>query len=105
MAVSFGRAAAFLALGAALVGLAAALLLFPAVRAMGDAGGSSGGMGCDLPMVGHGGTLPRVHGEQTLDVEEYILEDIRFMEEHSRNIEVHFSVRWINFSSSLFSQQ
>jgi hypothetical protein len=57
---------------------------------MEEGGGSSSGMCSDLPMIGHGGTVPRVEGVQTLDLEEYIMEDTRFMGEHIINMEVRF---------------
>ena len=81
-----------MALGAALVALAAALLVTHAIRAMEKGCGSSGisAMGTDLPMIGHGGALPRVHGVPTLDVEEYILQDNEFREEHIMNMAVCF---------------
>jgi hypothetical protein len=47
-------------------------------------------MGSDLPMIGHGGTVPRVEGVQTLDLEEFIMEDTRFMRQHMMNMEVRF---------------
>jgi hypothetical protein len=90
MAVVPGRT-----VGWELVVLAAAVLLSHDVRAMEEGGGSSGGtglggMGSDLPMIVHGGTVPRVEGVQTLDLEEYIMEDTRFMGQHIINMEVRF---------------
>jgi hypothetical protein len=93
VAVRFQRAATFMALGAALLELVAALLVSHDIRVMEEGCGSSGvsgisGMGSDLPMIGHGGTLPMVQGDPVLDVEDYILQDNEFMEEHTMNMEV-----------------
>jgi hypothetical protein len=93
VAVQFQRAAALLVVGAALVALAAVFLVSPAVRAMEEGCGSSVlGMGSDLAMTGIGGTLPRVQGIPTLDVEQFILQDNEFREEHTMNMEVCASV-------------
>jgi hypothetical protein len=45
-------------------------------------------MSSDLAMIGHGGNLPRVQGFPNLDVEEFILQDNEFREQHAMNMEV-----------------
>jgi hypothetical protein len=75
--------------------MAAALLLSHAARAMEDGGGSSGGMGTGLPLMGHGG-IARVLGAETLDVEGCGVEfedDIVFWNEHINKMQVCFSLK------------
>jgi hypothetical protein len=75
--------------------MAAALLLVHAARAMEDGGGSSGGMGTSLPLMGHGGTA-RVLDAETLDVQGYGVQyedDIVFLNKHKNNMQVHFSCK------------
>ena len=77
-----------MALGAAFVALAALLLLTHAMMEDGCGSGRIGGMETSLPMVGHGGDPTRVHGVPTLDVEEFILQDNEFREQHIVNMAV-----------------